>query len=1219
MKNCKVLKDVTQIDLLRDGVIEAHAGTGKTYTIVQLVLRILQEAPDGGPAVHIRDILLVTFTEKAAGELKKRIREGLQERLSALRGDPAANPDHVEHLESCLNNLHEALIGTIHSVCLRLLRTWPFETGVHFETEIVDDDEELGHALRESIRTDWQDEATNIPWALDALERRGVRLEAKHFDLVRKTARELLDEEYAVLDRTAVGGCSLKELATILEGDARACRDIPCAADFRNNVEGCIDVMRRIIDDPGTHFASDDILNEFRRRIGLWEKQLETGIDAESFTRLKTYAGNKRIKTSRTKEHPLFAELERFYDTMPSHNYLSSLRGDTVPLALVCDAAGILAKRWNRDKRERGLVSYDDMLRLMHAAVRGNGEFLRSFRGRLRFGIIDEFQDTSAVQWKIFEKVFLDAGDGGERPRLFIVGDPKQSIYAFQGADVRSYLDARDAIVSRGGIIYYLDRNYRSTGEILSGYNEILRPDGERGDWFSFGAEEGGGISYPSPGEAGELARPPDRAGKPANALKLPSVQAVVLEGSASARRDRMAALAAEIIGALKGTRVSIPDGREWRDISLDYGDFAVVVETHAMAQPFLDRMHRAGIPATKYKLEGVFQSPMARDIHALLRAILNREGDPAPRLAALLTHFFNRRPRDIDPEKDLEECAAGDDCAGDGACMAHCIREWAYLADRLQWARLFRSIQERTGVRERLIRLLGGERHLADLRQVTDHCIEKLYRENLDLGQLVEHLGRLVRGEESVGRDRNLYTLATEKSSVKVLTIHAAKGLEFPVVFVMTGISKGGPKGPGVIRVTGIGVDGENKRHVKSVVPFLEAKDLDMPVPGEEGIKKHLERRQVQERRRLLYVAMTRPQALLFVPVHLERAVRGGDGAIDYGESKPRDQYEEKDLSPRLCGLLKRGLLTWFDAAELKAPARAAPGETAKITAEGVPAAVPDIDMGPFLCRQTSYTQLSHSRESARDEDRSEEPGEFAEEAAPASARARQDLPGGRKTGDALHRALEDLLRKERVGDVLGDGDGLGALVQKYLDQNGVLGGLVEPDARARAVSQAAAFIRAALTAPLTLPGDSVVVLAGLGAGCRVPEMEFLLSAGPHWIHGYMDLVFRVENPGAAHPWRYFVLDWKSDALAAYDRTAVDACIIERHYDLQARIYCHALHRHLAGLLGTGYDPRENLGGAVYVFLRGYDPASGGGARQWVRQADPEGDADFVRAILRD
>jgi exodeoxyribonuclease V beta subunit len=160
--------------------------------------------------------------------------------------------------------------------------------------------------------------------------------------------------------------------------------------------------------------------------------------------------------------------------------------------------------------------------------------------------------------------------------------------------------------------------------------------------------------------------------------------------------------------------------------------------------------------------------------------------------------------------------------------------------------------------------------------------------------------------------------------------------------------------------------------------------------------------------------------------------------------------------------------------------------------------------------------------------------------------------------------------------------------------------------------------MIRGALCFEYVLPAGRAVKIAALKKSCRMPEMEFQCGVGRDWIHGFMDLVFREENPVARHPWRYFVLDWKSDRLEAYDRDRIGACIRERHYDLQAKIYCHALDRFLQGLLGKEYDPEKNLGGAVYVFLRSFaDTPRDGLSHTWYYPPKPEEDAVYVRSCL--
>lgn len=1226
-----------EIDLLRHGVIEAHAGTGKTFTIVKMVLRILEEPDPEGKPVHLRQILLVTFTDKAAGELKKRIREGLEDRIRELRRD--GKEAIVPHLENCLNNMHEAFIGTIHGVCLRLLRTWPFETGVQFTTELVDDAEGLEKELRVSMRTDWQDPGTGIPWALERLLAEGERLEEKHFNSIVAMAENLLDTENTELDRRAC----FNSIADVKKAD-NACGS--SSMQLKKTLRHLIETAKEILKNPA---GLNDRRTEFVSSLARdWETGcLQPVLSPELVLRAGWVRKNSSFKfkpdlvageialSTIVKKNPLvktFADDYRAFADDKNWGPILDLPNTKrkLVLTMLCDAAELLCSRWNRAKREKGLISFQDMLRLMHKAVTCNGIFCGSLRGRLRFGIIDEFQDTSILQWKIFKKIFLDdAGSGG--PRLFIVGDPKQSIYAFQGADVISYLDAKTAIEKQNGKIYGLVNNFRSLPEIIDGYNTVLGREKDGPDWFGFDGSAPGTetIAYPDSARGGLLAGPPERKDRRPVTLREKPLQVMVLEGSAGTRRSTMARWTSLVIRTLVGKHIAVPDGGTWTERPLDYRDFAVIVESHSAARPFLERFQEDGIPAVKYKMEGVFQSPMARDLHAILRAILHSEGGPAPRLAALLTRFFNRRPADIDPEKALEFCTGGAGCNGDRLCIAHALEEWTACAERRLWSRMFSSIEGRTGVRERLIRLADGERHLADLRQVVDHCIEKLCRGNLTLEQLVEHLGRLLNEEESAGQDKNLFTLATDRSSVRVLTMHAAKGLEFPVVFAVPGSSDKPNKG----MVKAAWISGGHKRHI---MPAGQGADIDSLFNnemvkisswgegGNGGIEIVTEERNgpslqsTQERRRLLYVALTRAQAMLFVPAQVQ------EKTADWLFCPLPSRWPDRDLTPRLLHLLAEGKLPRFDAGSWEkqaAQGRAVPEtddrldpewtlpEDARKASDELQQRISKIDLPGAVCLLTSYTELSSRAAAERSLDRSgEEPPEK-------NICQKPVLPGGSGTGDALHRALEELLNadKKQIDEIMGNNDTLNLLVRRHLDHNGVLKNMDKP-AIQNAVDVAAKYVKRALETPLELPGGGTVTVAELDRKDRVPEMEFMLDAGNGWVLGYMDLVFRVNNDNAKYPWRYFVLDWKSDILEKYDKEAVQTCFDERHYDLQAKIYSHALDKYLQGLLGGGYDPRRNLGGSVYVFLRGLE---GGGCHSLSRIAEPENDARFTRGRI--
>lgn len=1212
------------IDLDRHGVIEAHAGTGKTWTIIQMVLRILEKEKTTADGVKsficINEILLVTFTEKAAGELKRRIRKGLEDRIRAM-GD-AGNAELKRHLEQCLNNLHEALIGTIHGVCLRLLQTWPFETGIPFTTSIIDDSEGLADALRESMRTDWQDAANHLPWALERLQAEGTVIEEKHFGLVRELALKLLDDENTVLDRRACAGLTLAGLRGQLDELSKEINSEASNAPFRQMIRSLLDGLKSA---KSSGAMKPERVIMLDARVEDLEKMCRSDqYDASILKAPCSFGRGKIFPATESKKVPGIDRINALCDSIAAHPHLALLNRSTeitgsLLLALLCDAAVLLRDRWRSAKREKGLISFQDMLRLMNRAVTESPAFRSLLRERLRYGIIDEFQDTSSLQWLIFKKIFLEpAGSAG--PRIFIVGDPKQSIYSFQGADVRSYLDAKSAIVKNGGKTYPLTENFRSLRETIEGYNAVFAKPDTGPDWFAFDgtADETGRISYPSESEGGETARAHARSPEhPLDSALDRPVQVMVLEGNAPGRLRRMASWTALTVRRLidRNTRITVPDGDAWKEITLSCEHFAVIVEKHRLAVPFLEEFQKRGIPAVKYKMEGVFQSAMARDLRTLLRAILNPAGDPAPRLAALLTMFFNRNPVDLDPEKALEPCAGSGRKCG---CMFHALEEWTFLASRQLWARLFKSIYDRTGVRELLITLEDGKRRLADLRQVSEYSLEKLYRGNFSLEQLVERLGRLLAEEESAGRDENLHVLATGRSCVKVLTMHAAKGLEFPMVFVATGGSEKRRPSPGTL----CWMDGRKQMVMPSLSFSQEPLKELFNADSTDTITANIQEK--QERRRLLYVALTRAQAMLFVPAHCKSA--GGDA--DRGWVKgcpPPGKASDNDLTPRLLELLDRRdkRIGVFDPGDLSG-ILAGKTETTGITSppfEKIPEPVDIETLGlpSLICRQTSYTELSRSITLDRAIDRSEEIDPPDETTVEKDKGIRPFLPGGKETGDALHLAIEEILQMENAALFIANGAELTKHVSKYLEKNGVLKKIVGDSPRTKAILQAVDYIKGALTTPIALPTGDTISIIGIQKSCRIPEMEFQLSVAPHWVHGYMDLVFRVKNEKAKHPWRYFVLDWKSDRLDTFDAQNVQECMEGRHYTLQARVYCHALDKYLRGLLRDEYDHEQNLGGAVYVFLRSFAVASPDDdvCHTWTRAADPGQDSDFTARQL--
>ncbi|MCL2689804.1 MAG: UvrD-helicase domain-containing protein, partial [Chitinispirillia bacterium] len=1066
------------IDLLKHGVIEAHAGTGKTYTIVKLVIRMLeQKSSFHNGFIALKEILLVTYTEKAAGELKKRILDGISERIQELRSKKY-NESLIAHLESCLNNMHEALIGTIHGVCLRLLQTWPFETGVHFSTQITDDEEGAEGQLRESMRTEWQDNSTNIPQAMRTLEEVGVKFEEKHFHLVCKIALALMnDDDLSIYIPSEISTQSNDDTLSDINKIIRKITVV--YLELKDQEKSLIILLKKYCEQLSALRDSKKLETDRQELIckiaERFEKMISSNLYDTKLMENPQKDGNKGIytKTTRKNIEEYAVIIDEISDEIKNHPYIDASAQfnnsqSQLLLSLVCEASKLLAKRYKAYKKQNGLISYTDMLQLMNQALNTvNAPLLKTLRSQLHYGIIDEFQDTSVLQWNIFKKIFLnDAKSTKNSAKMFIVGDPKQSIYSFQNADIQSYINAKKTIMELGGNVYSLIDNYRSLPEVINGYNAILCPkftsecnNGE--DWFLFGDDSGkaDSITY----SADDSARAPKRTDPPKYPLGEKAIKIIsLITDNEDDERKSPAEAVCKAIKNLKGRTVSVPDGLKWKNLTLDYKDFAIIVETHALAQSFIDELRIQRVPCVKYKQTGVFNSVMVRDLRAVLTAILKKDDKPAL-VSAMLTHFFNIAPHLINPPCDNHKLSFDHKYNCENIrCAYHCFHNWSFLADKRLWAQLFNSILEKTNIRQRLILLNDGERSLADLRQAADYCIEWLYSKNCGLHPLIDHLERLYTNEESAGGDKNIHTLSTEKSSVKILTMHAAKGLEFPVVFVVNSEKKELPRSPNFLLYS------DKNDKTRKLAPYL-GNPRENPLLNE--AVDNYTTAQKQERRRLFYVAITRPQIMLFLVM----------------------REKEKELSAHLKALIdqQNPFIELFDDRQLLLSDSSDNiiDESKTITVQSInPKEIPELFLTPFITKLTSYSQLSRNLSSYRDVDKSEE--DDVEDIITESNASK--LPGGRIIGDALHRIIEELLDMSDLHTILKNENRLVDITDKYLKRSNVFN-LSSTKEYENAVKEASRYINCALTTPLTLPCGTKTAIAGINKCGRIPEMEFL------------------------------------------------------------------------------------------------------------------------------
>ncbi|MBL9173724.1 MAG: UvrD-helicase domain-containing protein, partial [Verrucomicrobiales bacterium] len=848
--------------------------------------------------------------------------------------------------------------------------------------------------------------------------------------------------------------------------------------------------------------------------------------------------------------------------------------------ALLSSAPAELLRIKDRDHT----LGFDDLLRQVADALRGpqGSALAQGLQQRYRAALIDEFQDTDPLQWSIFQRAFT-----GPSTHLYLVGDPKQAIYSFRGADVFAYLRAR----TRADRCYSLGENWRSSGALVGAVNRLF------GD-------------HPSPFALPEIDyRPVTAAGRAdATPLEIPGDSTEPLrfwfwnpaaEGfkSEPAWTARLAAATAEEIVRLlsSGARIG---GR-----TLAPGDLAVLVDKHEQAAAVAEALAQRRVPSVRQTQESVFATREAEDLQMLLDALSEGAGD-AQRRAALLTVLVHVGP---------EELAAQRDGADDG--------NWDAWRERLgrwrdRWMRdgvlaMLESVLRTRNTRARLLATAEGERrltnylHLGELLQQAA-TVQRLPPHAL-AGWLSEQRARAA--TEPKGAEETLLRLERDAAAVQLVTIHRSKGLEYPVVFcpfpgraVDQGLKRGGTGG---------------RDDVLFHDPDAEyALCHDVGTPEFESHRRMAVGERLAENLRLVYVALTRARHRCYVGWSA-----GGDSGrrawswllcpppdvrtlalADAPEAlealvKAKTVAEQREAAGRWTGLgiavddLPRvGETPWVpsDHGPKLGAARVFRGEIRR-------------DWGPssFSALVRGVPEEQAGQESADADRQDSEAPEFV--AGPL------DAFRGSRAGICLHEILEQL-------DFAASDSAVRACVRDRLRSNGfpeetlgdpvsewvgrVLAAPLLDGSPLRDVPQADGWRELEFLLPLRSlsparlaaafasgpPGALGTALAPSLSRLVFPEVRGVLG-------GFIDLVCRSGS-------RWWLVDWKSNWLGssveAYSAGALSREMNAEHYGLQYHLYVLALHRLLKARI-PDYDYDRDFGGVRYVFVRGVTPGRPG------------------------
>ncbi|MBX3252101.1 MAG: UvrD-helicase domain-containing protein, partial [Myxococcales bacterium] len=825
----------------RHAVIEASAGTGKTFTLEHLVVDLLVRG------ATLDEILVVTFTEKATRELRARVRATLgaivAPRVGDARVDPAEgdawslDPPTRARLAEALIAFERAPISTIHGFCQRVLAEHAFRSQRPFRQTLIEPRRAFGQAFRDELRVVLAADSPLRAVVLRVLAEQGV-------DALERALYPWQVERGVIRPRWDRARFAEALVALPTRVDAPLPRN--SVDDARGDEATSPRVLPRVFANEDEEATLEAAVRRGVTRSDVAARMLEglaslTAIvarfvrDGEILDALAALDGWARAEVVRGE--PVRTWLPaRLAAAGPTGTLAAfSARLDAL-LAVATSPFGVVVQellprvqaRSREGKARAGELDFDDMLALVAEALEGPGgeALVASLRAQHRFALVDEFQDTDELQWSIFRRLFVE---GTDAHALYVIGDPKQAIYGFRNADVHTYASARERL-SEGNAPVRLVENFRSTPRVIAAYNRV----------FAEGFFEGP-IRYDEPVRAGAPGR---RAidvatGRDVPALTLWTFGAPEKPSAADVRRALGDAIARECKRLVEAERVAMIEGPEARRSTLGYDDIFVLTRNAREMSAIARRLAAHGVPFAFYKQEGLFGTKEARDVLDVLRAVAD-PSDRSARLRAWMTPFFavplGALPacRDLEPQHPL---------------VARLYR-WREIAERGDGASLLRALLDESGLARRLLFSLDGERALTTVQHVLEVLLEESGGRR-GAAELAARLEAFVAGRaEPLSGDGTVQRLASDRAAVQLLTMHKSKGLEAAVVFVAGGFTRGG------------GGDAN-----EPLVIHREGRREAWLRPAPEEVEARAAQEAREEDERLLYVALTRAKARLYLP----------------------------------------------------------------------------------------------------------------------------------------------------------------------------------------------------------------------------------------------------------------------------------------------------------------------------------------------------------------
>jgi exodeoxyribonuclease V beta subunit len=1170
-------------------LIEASAGTGKTYTIEGLFLRLILEKQ-----FLIDQILVVTFTKAATEELRDRIRVKLLQAEKAFHSGTSKDDllmdllkrqtDHgaaIDLIHAALVEFDKAPIFTIHGFCARILYEHAFETANLFDTELITEQTELVRDVAEDF---WRKHFYNaalefISYFVQKIN--GPRYfwqflgklraaEMKIVPQIRKprlknisafrTAFQRLKDQWPAARKTVTQALRDPALSGTRYGSLKSAEN---AADMTKRdikILSMVDDMDRYVAPNSTGFPL-----------------------FKNFEKFTTQQLNRSVrKNHHPPSHDFFFTCDEVYRQaadleVEMENYLVYLKTE-----LFAYASSELMER----KAAKNIQFFDDLLVLVKKALtsqKGN-PLAHAIRQRYKAALVDEFQDTDSVQYEIFSKLFSDKAS-----LLFMIGDPKQAIYSFRGADIFSYINAARHAKAK----FTLTENWRAEPPLIDAVNTIFS---NVKNPFLFkeipfeNARSGYKRSITSKANKTALtlwyldSRTYSDQNKPVNKSEAEGLIA--------------GALAEEIC------RIVTTESEPWLP-----GEIAVLVRTNRQAQLVKARLSAKDLPSVLYSTGNIFDSHEAMEIEKVLLSIAEPDNMGYLR-AALTMDMLGARGEDLlSLQRDTRQWENR---------LAR-IREYFQVWQRSGFMRMFQTVLSREKIRQRLLSFPDGERRLTNVLHLAEILHQESMQRNLGIAGVLKWL-KEQRDPQSLRLEEHQLRLESDEGAVKIVTIHKSKGLEYPVVFCPYGWEGSVLKDNGVLFHQ---PDGDQRL------------TLDLGSDSRALNSIYAQNELLAENIRLLYVALTRAKSKCYVA--WGRINKADSSALAYLLHASEGLQTDCRTEDLVAGL-KKHVGAKSDENRIDDLKRLARESQGCIEVVSLPEPsnrnflkTPD-STDTLACRKfagkidrtwkiSSYSSLISRRISDIDlpdrdafadlfkhltDDRTTD---WIEAQEPARRADIFMFPKGAHTGNFFHDLFEHLDYTSCSPQALR------SPVQRSLQAYGF------DSAWKGIISKSISHVlNVALKA--TTPE---LVLSSIAFENRINEMEFyfpinaispsklrtifkrqesidgigdfpeqlqklVFSPTAGFMKGYIDLVFEYQD-------QYYLLDWKSNYLGQeledYRREALGHVMQDNYYTLQYHLYALALSQYLR-LRNPGFQYESDFGGVFYIFIRGVDSRRG-------------------------